>query len=137
VSPTVEYHCLNCLDNTVAREFDVSHLSVTCDACGEFGRFVNGHVLAKYREFEDSPPEDLDWERLDRMEQFLVAERIVRKGHTLEDFEIEVHDDEEETAEEDEEQTADDGADEDAAEETTDENGDEKTGDRTADVDSR
>lgn len=94
VTRTVEYHCLNCLDNTITREFDVSHLSMSCDECGEFGRFVNGNVLAKVNEFDDSPPEELDWDRLDRMEQFLVAERIVRKGHTLDDFEIERHDDE-------------------------------------------
>lgn len=129
MSPTVEYHCLNCLDNTVSRDFDVSHLSVTCDACGEFGRFVNGHVLAKFREFEESPPDDLDWERLDRMEKFLVAERIVRKGHSLEDFEIEVSDDDaDETAGERENgQTAD---------EETGEDADAGTEDRTAGVDS-
>jgi hypothetical protein len=134
VSPTVEYHCLNCLDNTISRDFDVSHLSVTCDACGEFGRFVNGHVLAKFREFEDSPPEDLEWKRLDRMEKFLVAERIVRKGHSLDDFEIEVHEEETAAAEEaaaDEERTVDDEPGEPATEDT-----DGRTEERPADADS-
>ncbi len=91
--PTVTYHCTSCFEQTLTREYDVSHFSVTCPSCGEFARFVHGAVLAKVEEFEESPPDDLDWERLDRMEQFVVAEKLVRQGNTLDDFEVEVHDD--------------------------------------------
>ncbi|MFB6141199.1 MAG: hypothetical protein ABEJ26_12285 [Halosimplex sp.] len=82
------YRCSNCLDSTVARGFDVSHLSTTCENCGEFARFVNDDVFEQYRAFESSPPESLDWERLDRAEKFLVSDQIVREGRSIEDFEI-------------------------------------------------
>jgi hypothetical protein len=94
VTRTVQYHCLNCLDSTVTRDYDVSHLSRTCDDCGEFGRFLNEAVLEKFRAFEDSPPADFAWERLDRMEKYLVAERVVRGGHVIDDFSVEVADEE-------------------------------------------
>jgi hypothetical protein len=84
---------LNCLDNDVTREFDVSHLSRTCDSCGEFGRFVNGAVLDQFDRFENDPPASLDWDRLDRPKKLVVAERLVRHGHTLDDFEVEVNGD--------------------------------------------
>ncbi|AQL42748.1 hypothetical protein BV210_08510 [Halorientalis sp. IM1011] len=83
------YRCSNCLDDDVTREFDVSHLSRTCDACGEFGRFVNAAVLDQFDRFEADPPADLDWDRLDRPKKLVVAERLVRHGNTLDDFEIE------------------------------------------------
>lgn len=83
---TVSYRCSNCFEHTVTRDYDVSHLSVSCDACGEFARFVHTDVLDKVQEFEASPPADLDWERLDRIEKFVVAEGIVRQGKTLEDY---------------------------------------------------
>lgn len=83
---TVTYRCSNCFDHTVTRDYDVSHLSVSCDACGEFARFVHTDVLAKFQEFEATPPADLDWERLELIEKFMVAEGIVRQGKTLEDF---------------------------------------------------
>ena len=90
---TVTYHCTNCFEQTLTRAYDVSHLSIECPNCGEFARFVHGGVLKQFEAFEESPPEGLDWERLDRMEKFVVAEKLVRQGNTLEDFEIEVHDD--------------------------------------------
>lgn len=92
--PTVSYRCSECFDHTLTREFDVSHLSVRCPNCGEFARFVHEGVIEQYETFEESPPADLDWERLDQMEKFFVAERIVRQGKTLDDFDVEDHADE-------------------------------------------
>ncbi|SEN39321.1 hypothetical protein SAMN05216388_10033 [Halorientalis persicus] len=83
------YRCLNCLDNDVTRPFNVSHLSRTCDACGEFGRFANAAVLDQFDRFETDPPAELEWDRLDRPKKLFVAERLVRHGYTLADFEIE------------------------------------------------
>ncbi len=81
----------------MTREFDVSHLSRTCEICDAFARFVNAAVLETFEGFEDAPPEDLDWERLDRPEKFQVAERIARHGHELTDFEVEAQGDGAET----------------------------------------
>lgn len=81
------------MESTVARDFDVSHLSRTCDDCGEFGRFVNTIVLDQYDALEADPPEDLHWERLDRPQKFMIAERLTRQGYTIDDFDIEIHDD--------------------------------------------
>lgn len=92
--PTVTYHCSSCFEQTLTREYDVSHFSIRCPNCGEFARFVHAGVLEQYEEFEASPPEELDWERLDRMEKFVVAEKLVRQGNTLDDFEIDVDDEE-------------------------------------------
>lgn len=82
------YRCSNCREHSVTRDFDVSHLSVTCDNCGEFARFVNSRVVEQFERLEDDPPDHLDWERLDRTEKLLISERIARKGHSIEDFEI-------------------------------------------------
>jgi len=49
------YRCLNCLEHTVSREFDTSHLSVTCPNCGSFERFVNDAVFQQFRAFEEPP----------------------------------------------------------------------------------
>lgn len=87
MSDTV-YRCLNCLDHTITREYGVSHLSVTCEACGEFGRFVHQGVYDQYRAFEESPPPDFPWSELDRMRKFVVAEGLVRSGKSLDDFEV-------------------------------------------------
>ncbi len=87
------YRCLACLDGTVERSFDVSHLTVTCEACGEFSRFVHEGVYERFQAFEEEPPAELDWGRLGKMEKFVVAEKIVREGKTLEDFEVDSHDD--------------------------------------------
>jgi len=91
--PSTTYRCSSCLDHALTREYNVSHFSIRCPNCGEFARFVHAGVLEQYEAFEASPPEGLDWERLDRMEKFVVAEKLVRQGNTLEDFEVEVHDD--------------------------------------------
>ena len=88
MTDTRTYRCLNCLEHTVEREYDVSHISRTCDACGEFGRFVHDGVYAKYEDFEESPPEDVDWDRLTRTQKMRIAERIVRAGKTLDDFDV-------------------------------------------------
>lgn len=91
--PTVSYRCSSCLEHTLTRDFNVSHLSVKCPACEEFARFVHEGVLDQYEAFEESPPADLDWGRLGRMEKFVVAEGLVRQGKTLADYDVESHDD--------------------------------------------
>jgi len=83
------YRCSNCLEQTVTRDYDVSHLSVTYGGCDEFGRFINDDVFQQYRAFEESPPDHLDWERLSRAEKFLISNGVVREGKAIEDFEIE------------------------------------------------
>jgi len=90
--PSTTYRCSSCFEQTLTRVYDVSHLSIRCPNCGEFARFVHEGVLEQYEALEESPPEEFDWERLDRMEKFVVAEKLVRQGNTLDDFEVEVHD---------------------------------------------
>jgi len=88
VSRTRAYRCLNCLEHTIDREFDTSHLSVTCSNCESFERFVNETVFQQFEAFEASPPSEFDWNRLDRVEKLMVAERLVRTTKTLDDFEV-------------------------------------------------
>ena len=83
------YRCLNCLEHTLTREFDVSHLSVTCPNCGSFERFVNDDVYQRFQDYEESPPESLAWGQLDRTEKLMVSERVVRTTRSIEDFDIE------------------------------------------------
>jgi len=83
------YRCLNCLDHAVTRAFDVSHVSLSCPACGEFERFVNAAVIEQFEAFESSPPTDPDWGQLDRMEKLMIAERIARTDRTIDDFSLE------------------------------------------------
>jgi hypothetical protein len=83
------YRCLNCLEHTVSRGFDVSHLSVTCPVCGSFERFVNDGVYQQFENYEESPPEDLAWDRLDRTEKLMISERVVRTTRSITDFNIE------------------------------------------------
>ena len=90
---TQTYRCLNCLDATVDRGFNVSHLKVTCKECDEFARFVHDGVYQQYQEFEDDSPDGLDWETLSKMEKFVVAEKMVREGKSVEAFDIERNDD--------------------------------------------
>ena len=82
------YRCSNCFEHTVTRDFDVSHVSSTCANCGEFARLVNEAVFDQYRAFEASPPDELDWERLDTVEKFLVSDQVARGGRSIEDFEV-------------------------------------------------
>jgi late competence protein required for DNA uptake (superfamily II DNA/RNA helicase) len=86
---TQTYRCLNCLDATVDRGYNVSHIKVTCEDCAEFGRFVHDGVYQQYQDFEDEPPDGLNWETLSRIEKFMVAEKMVREGKSIDDFEIE------------------------------------------------
>ncbi|RAW46555.1 hypothetical protein DQW50_03050 [Halorubrum sp. 48-1-W] len=88
MSRTRRYRCLTCLDHVVTREFDTSHLSVTCPNCGSFERFLNERVFERFRAFEESPPAELAWDRLDRTEKLVVCERLVRSTKTIDDFEI-------------------------------------------------
>lgn len=87
--PALAYRCVNCLDHEVTRSFDVSHLQLRCESCGTFGRFVQTPVIDRYERFEADPPADLDWDRLSRLEKFLVAERLTRTDKTLADFDVE------------------------------------------------
>lgn len=80
------YRCLNCLEDTVTRSYDVSHLTRRCGACDEFDRHVNQRVLDQYDAFEADPPDALDWESLDRTRKLLVAERVARHGRSVESF---------------------------------------------------
>jgi DNA-directed RNA polymerase subunit RPC12/RpoP len=88
VATEFTYRCLGCLDHTVTREFDVSHVSVTCPECGSFERLVNERVVEQFRAFEDAPPEGFDWNRLDRREKLFVAERVARRGRDIEEFDL-------------------------------------------------
>ncbi len=88
MSRTRAYRCLNCLEHTIEREFDTSHLSVTCPNCGSFERFINEAVFQQFEAFEASPPAEIDWNRLDRTEKLVIAERLVRSTKTLDDFKV-------------------------------------------------
>lgn len=88
--PDRTYRCLECLDHTLTRPFDVSHLSITCPVCGEFQRFVNEDVYDRFQAYEEDPPDDLDWDQLGEMEKLMVSEQVVRQGRSIEDFDIEV-----------------------------------------------
>ena len=83
-----QYRCLTCLEHTVPRGFDVSHLSLTCEACGEFGRFINDRVYDQFLAFEDDPPESLEWERFERTEKLMLSQQVTRTTRSVEDFEI-------------------------------------------------
>jgi len=83
------YRCLGCLEHTVSRGFDTSHLSVTCRSCGSFERFVNERVLTQFEAFEADPPTELAWDRLERLEKLFICERLVRSTKTLDDFAVE------------------------------------------------
>ena len=82
----ITYRCSNCFEHTVTRAYDVSHLSIACDQCGEFARFVHSDVLEQFRAFEESPPSELDWEALGMLEKFVVAEGIVRHGRSISEY---------------------------------------------------
>jgi phage FluMu protein Com len=86
--PDRTYRCLNCLEHTLTRPFDVSHLSITCPVCEEFQRFVNDDVLDQYEAFEDDPPDSLEWDRLERAEKLMVSDQVVRTGRSVEDFSL-------------------------------------------------
>ena len=83
-----EYRCLNCLEHSIERAFDTSHLSMTCPNCDSFQRFVNEAVFKQFRAFEESPPSELEWSRLDRTEKLVVCERLVRSTKTIDDFAV-------------------------------------------------
>ncbi|AXG07164.1 hypothetical protein DU500_12425 [Haloplanus rubicundus] len=96
MSHSSKYRCITCMDETVTREFDVSHLSRTCGVCGEFDRFVNTVVVERFNELDADPPPHLHWEQLDRPRKFLIAERLSRRDHTIDDFEVAGDDDQSE-----------------------------------------
>lgn len=83
------YRCLDCLEGTVTRRFDTAHLSTMCSECDSFERFINETVFDQFQAFEKSPPESLQWPRLDRSEKLIISEQVVRKGRSIEDFSIE------------------------------------------------
>ena len=74
------YRCLDCLEHTLSRPFDVSHLSVTCPVCESFQRFVNEGVYDQYRALEEDPPDHLDWSRLGKVEKLMLSDGIDRKS---------------------------------------------------------
>jgi|GEM_PF-1132694 len=82
------YRCLDCLEGAVTRSFDTSHLTTQCSQCGSFSRFINEAVLEQFQSFEESPPETLQWSRLDRKEKLVISEQIVRRGRTIDDFAV-------------------------------------------------
>ncbi|WP_048077437.1 hypothetical protein [Halorubrum sp. AJ67] len=88
MSLTTIYRCLNCLDHAVTRSFDTSHLSRTCPNCDSFERFVNQAVIDRFEALEASPPAEFDWNRLERREKLLVAERLARTDATLADVTV-------------------------------------------------
>jgi hypothetical protein len=96
------------LDHAVTRSFDTSHLSRTCPNCDSFERFANEAVIDRFETLEASPPAALDWERLERREKLIVAERLARTDKTLDDFDVIV--DEIEDADETADATASDDA---------------------------
>jgi len=120
--PDRTYRCLSCLDHTLTRPFDVSHLSITCPVCEEFQRFVNQTVLDQYQAFEDDPPETIDWDRLERTEKLMISEQIVREGRSIEDFSLDRPESPSETDVEDESSAAPENAPEsDSRDDSTDE----------------
>lgn len=88
MTEAIGYRCLACLDHTLSREFDVSHLSKTCPSCGTFGRFVNENVYDQFQAFEESPPESVEWDRLEREEKLMLSERVTRTTRTIDEFEL-------------------------------------------------
>ncbi|SDE92131.1 hypothetical protein SAMN04488067_10183 [Halorubrum xinjiangense] len=88
MSRTHTYRCLSCLEEVVTRAFDTSHLSRTCPNCDSFERFANQSVVDRFEALEASPPAELDWERLERREKLIVAERLARTEKTLADFDV-------------------------------------------------
>ena len=118
MSRTHAYRCLNCLDHAVTRSFDTSHLSRTCPNCDSFERFANEAVIDRFETLEASPPAALDWERLERREKLIVAERLARTDKTLDDFDVVV--DETDDADETNDAAASDDADRTAGADETD-----------------
>lgn len=82
------YRCLDCLEHTLSRPFDVSHLSVTCPVCESFQRFVNQDVYDQYLAFEEDPPDHLEWSRLGEAEKLMLSDGVVREGRDVDEFEI-------------------------------------------------
>ena len=70
--------------------------SPPCPVRGEFGRFVNTVVVERFNALAADPPAHLHWDQLDRTRKFLIAERVSRKDHSIEDFETMGPDDEDE-----------------------------------------
>ncbi|MFQ3477466.1 hypothetical protein HKK80_14715 [Halonotius sp. F2-221B] len=82
------YRCLSCLDETITRAFDTSHLSMACEGCGSFSRFINEAVFTQFETFENAPPENLAWSQLDRTEKLLISEQVTRHDRSIEDFSV-------------------------------------------------
>lgn len=85
----MEYTCEQCLEETVERDFNVSHVIRVCSACGDSHRFINSHVLETHSELEEEPPEGVEWGRLSASDQFRIAERIARYDTTRDDITME------------------------------------------------
>ncbi|MFB6302428.1 MAG: hypothetical protein ABEH78_06160 [Haloferacaceae archaeon] len=83
---TRTYRCLRCLEHTISRDFDVSHVSKTCPQCGSFERLVNERVYDQLQAFESEPPATVDWDDLDRPAKLRISERVARTGQSIEEF---------------------------------------------------
>jgi hypothetical protein len=84
------YRCLDCLDGTISRGFDTSHLKTQCSRCGSFSRFLNEAVFEQFQAFEESPPETLQWTRLDRKAKLIISEQVVRRGRSVDELSVSV-----------------------------------------------
>jgi hypothetical protein len=123
------YRCLNCMDSTVTRSYDVSHITRTCEVCGEFERHVNQRVIDQYEAFEADPPTALDWDALDRTRKLVVAERVTRQGRSVESL---APDRDDRAAEAEETVTPTDGDERAVTIDASDEEGDDETPDGDA-----
>ncbi|WP_338737892.1 hypothetical protein [Haloplanus salilacus] len=102
MSRSSEYRCIECLEERVTREFDVSHLSRTCPVCDKSTRFANTVVVEQFDALAADPPAHLHWDQLDRLRKWLIAERLSRKDYTIDDIAV--------TAADAEDEAPDDGA---------------------------
>lgn len=61
-----------------------------CSGCGEFARFINTVVIERFNKLDADPPPQLHWEQLDCPRKLLIAERLSRKNHTIDDLAVAV-----------------------------------------------
>ena len=88
MSRTLLYRCESCLEATIERSFDTSHVMKRCPECSAFGRFINQAIIDRFEAYEATPPENFEWGRLAKPEKLLVAERLARTDRTIEDVSI-------------------------------------------------
>lgn len=84
------YRCLDCVEETITRNFNTSHLKTQCSRCDSFSRFINEAVFDQFQAFEESPPEPIQWSLLDRTEKLVISEQVVRRGRSIDEFTVSV-----------------------------------------------